>query len=159
MSIVLYRLGRLAYRRRWAFIVPWLVALGATLFMVADKEAGAITANVTIDGTPSQSVLDQLRAELPAAAGGQGTIVFTSPTGKTFDMAGAAAGIATAAARIAEIPQTSRSALTPGSALPRHPARQWCAAHGGCRAAGSGGAALSRRDRGHAPTPIRCAGR
>ena len=144
MSIVLYRLGRLAYRRRWAFIVPWLVALGATLFMAADNGAGAITANVTIDGTPSQSVLDQLRAELPAAAGGQGTIVFTSPTGKTLDSTGAAAGIATAAAGSLRSPRAQRPTR---SALPATPPAN--GARPAALPAGSG-CCPDRRDRGHA---------
>lgn len=104
MSLFLYRLGRTAYRKPWAFIVLWLLLAGGVVGLAVQNGGGTISSSVTIDGTQSQDVLDQLRAELPAAAGGQGTIVFAVPEGERLDSGERAAGIGKAANDIAQLP-------------------------------------------------------
>jgi RND superfamily putative drug exporter len=104
MSIFLYRLGRTAYRRPWAFIAIWMLLLGGVVGLAVNNGGGKISSSVTIDGTQSQDVLDQLRTELPAAAGGQGTIVFAVPEGERLDSGERAAGIGKAAKDIAQLP-------------------------------------------------------
>ena len=104
MSLLLYRLGRTAYRRPWAFIALWLVLLGGVVGRGAAHGGGNISSSITIDGTESQDVTDRLRSELPQAAGGQGTIVFTVPEGDRLDTDARANGIGEAAASIAELP-------------------------------------------------------
>ncbi|HKX68505.1 MAG TPA: MMPL family transporter [Intrasporangium sp.] len=104
MSLLLYRLGRTAYRRSWAFIALWLVLLAGTAGLAVANGGANISSSVTIDGTESQDVTDRLRAELPQAAGGQGTIVFTVPEGDRLDQGARAKGIAEAAADISELP-------------------------------------------------------
>ncbi|MHB8891726.1 MAG: MMPL family transporter [Candidatus Limnocylindrales bacterium] len=103
MSKFLYRLGGLAYRRPRVFIIAWLLILGIVIGFAATG-GGRISTSLTIDGTPSQQVLDQLREELPAASGGQGTLVFTVPQGERLDQGERATAIAAAARDIAALP-------------------------------------------------------
>ncbi len=103
MSTFLHRLGGAAYRRPWAFIVVWLLILGGVLGL-AFSSGGRISTSMTIDGTPSQQVLDQLSEELPAASGGQGTIVFTVPEGERLNTGERATAIATAKTGISALP-------------------------------------------------------
>ncbi len=103
MSTFLHRLGALAYRRPWAFIITWLLLLGIVVGL-ALTSGGHISSGMTIDGTPSQQVKDQLSAELPAASGGQGTIVFTVPAGERLDSGARAGAIAHAAGDISALP-------------------------------------------------------
>jgi RND superfamily putative drug exporter len=131
MSIFLYRLGRTAYRRPWAFIAAWVLILGAVVGLAATNGGGKISSSVTIDGTQSQDVLDQLRAELPAAAGGQGTIVFTVPEGERLDSGERAAGLARAAGDISGLPvvvdrskEAAKQAVPPAGAGSANPASQ-----------------------------------
>ena len=112
MSTFLHRLGALAHRRPWAFVLTWLVVLGSVLGLAVTSD-GHISSSMTIDGTPSQRVLDQLRAELPAASGGQGTLVFTVPEGESLDTSLRASAIAEAATEIASLPEVvDRSTFT-----------------------------------------------
>lgn len=104
MSLLLYRLGRTAFRRSWAFIALWLVLVAGVAGVVVVNEGAKISSSVTIDGTQSQDVTDQLRAELPAASGGQGTLVFTVPEGDRLDTGARAKGIGEAATEISKLP-------------------------------------------------------
>ena len=116
MSTLLHRLGALAYRRPWAFVLTWLIVLGSVLGLAVTSD-GHISSSMTIDGTPSQRVLDQLREELPAASGGQGTIVFTVPEGESLDTSRRASAIADAATEIAALPEVvDRSTFTADAA-------------------------------------------
>ncbi len=115
MSTLLHRLGALAYRRPWAFALTWVIALSSVVGLAVTSD-GHISSSMTIDGTPSQRVLGQLRQDLPAASGGQGTIVFTVPEGERLDSGGRARGIADAATTIAALPETvDRSTFTAGA--------------------------------------------
>ncbi len=111
MSTLLHRLGALAHRRPWAFVLIWLIVLGGALGLAVTSD-GHISSSMTIDGTPSQRVLDQLREDLPAASGGQGTLVFTVPEGETLDSGQRAKAIATAGTEIGALPEiVNRSAV------------------------------------------------
>src|SRR5665811_689332 len=116
MSTFLHRLGALAYRRPWAFALTWLIVLGSVLGLAVTSD-GHISSSMTIDGTPSQRVLDQLREDLPAASGGQGALVFTVPEGESLDTSRHASAIADAATEIAALPEVvDRSTFTPDAA-------------------------------------------
>lgn len=116
MSTFLHRLGTLAYRRPWAFVLTWLIVLGSVLGLAVTSD-GHISSSMTIDGTPSQRVLDQLREDLPAASGGQGTLVFTVPEGESLDTGRRASVVADAATGIAALPEVvDRSTFTADAA-------------------------------------------
>lgn len=84
MSRLLYRLGRFSATHRWTVIVTWLLVLltaggSAALFMKP------LTNEFNIPGSRFQVVLEQLRTEIPEAAGANGTVVLHSPKGFTDD--------------------------------------------------------------------------
>jgi RND superfamily putative drug exporter len=116
MATFLHRLGAVAYRRPWAFVLAWFVVL-ASIIGLAATSGGHISTSMTIEGTSSQRVLDQLRKELPVASGGQGTLVFTVPEGERLDSAARASSIAEAATEIAALPVVvDRSSFATGAA-------------------------------------------
>ncbi|MDQ0364794.1 MMPL family transporter [Catenuloplanes indicus] len=80
---MLYRLGRFSARRAWAVLITWLVILGlsVTAYFVA---GGALSSQVTIPGTETAKVTDQLAERFPVASGGTGTIVFHTADGSPF---------------------------------------------------------------------------
>ncbi|NVM94343.1 MMPL family transporter [Arthrobacter wenxiniae] len=83
MALWLFRLGRFSAHRAWLVIVAWAVIMGlvggaAALFM------GTMTNNFQIPGTETQQMADKLKADLPEASGGSGTVVFTSTNGLAF---------------------------------------------------------------------------
>lgn len=75
MATLLYRLGRFCARRPWTVIISWLVLLALALAAYGIWH-GTLTTSVTIPGTETAKVSDQLAAKLPAARGGSGTVVF-----------------------------------------------------------------------------------
>ncbi len=121
MSLLLYRLGRFSYRRAWAVIAVWFVVLAGVIGLTVAGGGAKISSSITIDGTESQRVIDQLREQLPAAAGGQGTIVFTAPDGARLDRGAQAAALSDAAAGISKLPyvaQRSPAAGQPSAGQP-----------------------------------------
>ena len=95
MSTLLYRIGKTAYRRPWYVIGAWLVVLAV---IVTALSAGTIrvSSEIRIDGTPAQRVIDELAARLPAASGGQASIVFQAPAGDRIDSPANASTVAAA---------------------------------------------------------------
>ncbi|MCE1178351.1 MAG: MMPL family transporter [Micrococcales bacterium] len=83
MATYLYKLGRWCARHAWATVLAWVLVLG-----LLAGSAGALmkpfTSEMKIPGAPFQTVLDDLRTEIPAAAGGVGTVVFTTTDGTRF---------------------------------------------------------------------------
>ncbi|GAA3190365.1 MMPL family transporter [Dactylosporangium siamense] len=83
MATFLYRLGRLAFRRRWTVAGAWLL-----LLVLAGAGAGALggqTSNtVTIPGTEAQRAIDQLSVSFPEAnvGGAVARVVFAAPAGE-----------------------------------------------------------------------------
>lgn len=84
MSTFLHRLGRFAFGRPWAVLAAWLalIAVVAGLLVVNPPK---ISNEMRISGTPAQEVIDQLGAEMPEMAGGQGMIAFAAPDGQRVD--------------------------------------------------------------------------
>jgi RND superfamily putative drug exporter len=111
MSTYLYRLARLAFRRRRLVLVLWLAAAVAAI-AIAQASGGKTNDNFTIPGTEAQNASDVLSAELPAFSGGQSTIVFAltkgAANGSTQVTAPAnKAAIESAMTKLKSIPQVS----------------------------------------------------
>ncbi|WP_233516751.1 MMPL family transporter [Paenibacillus curdlanolyticus] len=84
MSSFLYKLGKSAYDKPWHFVISWIAILGIVLALLGVNGIHG-SSEMKIEGTESQKVLDQLAKELPAASGGQASIVFTAPNGERLD--------------------------------------------------------------------------
>ncbi len=84
MSTFLYRLGRGAYGRPWPFIVGWVLVL-ATVVAALLVNGIKVSSEMKIENTEAQQVLDRVSEELPAASGGQASVVFTAPDGQRID--------------------------------------------------------------------------
>ncbi|WP_406830356.1 MMPL family transporter [Pedococcus sp. KACC 23699] len=81
MANLLYRIGRLGFRRRGVVAAVWLILLGALVATVVSVGT-APTAGVAIPGTESQRALDSLAKEFPQASGASGTVVVRAPEGQ-----------------------------------------------------------------------------
>lgn len=84
MSTLLYRIGKLANRRPWWFVAGWAVVLGVIVSLLIANPV-KLSSDISIDGTPSQNVIDSLATKLPDAAGGQGAIAFQTQPGTRVD--------------------------------------------------------------------------
>ena len=83
MATLLYRLGRFSARRAWLVVSAWVVLLGLAGGSFA-LFGGTLTSAVSIPGTATQKVSDELAAKFPAASGGRGTVVFTTTDDSAF---------------------------------------------------------------------------
>ncbi|MDO7908735.1 MMPL family transporter [Paenibacillus sp. JX-17] len=84
MSTFLYKAAKSAFNKPWYFIVSWVAILGIVVAMIGINGIHA-SSEMKIEGTEAQKVLDQLAKELPAASGGQASVVFTAPDGERLD--------------------------------------------------------------------------
>ncbi|MDQ0656462.1 MMPL family transporter [Paenibacillus sp. W2I17] len=84
MSTLLYRVGKTAFSKPATFIIGWVLILGIVISMISINGIH-ISSEMKIEGTESQKVLDQLAKELPAASGGQGSVVFKAPDNERLD--------------------------------------------------------------------------
>lgn len=84
MSKLLYRIGKTAYNKPWHFILSWLAIIGIVIAITGINGIHT-SSEMRIPGTESQKVLDMLTQELPAASGGQGSVVFTAPSGERLN--------------------------------------------------------------------------
>ncbi|SDM61122.1 putative drug exporter of the RND superfamily [Cryobacterium flavum] len=83
MASLLYRLGRFSARRAWLVIVSWVVILGLAVGAFA-LFGGTLTSSVSIPGTATQKVSDELAAKFPSASGGRGTVILTTTDDSAF---------------------------------------------------------------------------
>ena len=83
MAELLFRLGALSARRAWIVVAAWTLILASTVTLMLVGNAKLSTAT-SIDGIPSQVVIDELKASFPAASQGSGQVVFHTTTGKAF---------------------------------------------------------------------------
>ncbi|MEV4349215.1 MMPL family transporter [Actinoplanes sp. NPDC049596] len=83
MAELLYRLGRFSARRAWTVLIAWLVILGLSVTAYLTL-GGTLSSQVTIPGTKTDEVTQQLAQRFPSASGGSGTIVFHTANGSAF---------------------------------------------------------------------------
>ncbi len=83
MATLLYRLGRFCARHARLVVVLWvaLLAVAGGGYAVGH---GVLSSAVSIPGTATQQVTDQLRSALPAVSGSSGTVVFHTVDGRPF---------------------------------------------------------------------------
>ncbi len=81
MATFLYRLGRFCARRARLVVVLWVALLGLAGGAYALGH-GTLSSAVSIPGTATAQVTDQLRAALPAASGGRARWCSTPPTAR-----------------------------------------------------------------------------
>ncbi len=83
MAEALYRLGRACASRAWRVIIAWLVigVLAAVGFLLG---RGTLSSAVSIPGTETARVSEELATRLPAASGGMGTVVFHTEDGSAL---------------------------------------------------------------------------
>ncbi|MFF4350908.1 MMPL family transporter [Streptomyces sp. NPDC001530] len=83
MATFLYRLGRLAFRRRRLFLMVWIVVLAA-VGIGGLTVSGKTTDGFTLPGTQSQKAIDLLQEEFPQASadGATARVVFEAPGGQ-----------------------------------------------------------------------------
>ncbi|WP_405720237.1 MMPL family transporter [Streptomyces sp. NBC_01537] len=83
MATFLYRLGRLAFRRRWFVALLWVAVLAAVGFGAAKAPAASDDAS-TMPGIESQKAFDLLEQRFPgsAADGANARVVFVAPSGQ-----------------------------------------------------------------------------
>ena len=83
MAEFLFRLGQSASRWARLVIALWFVIL-LTAGLAFAVGAGTLTSTVSIPGTRTAQVTDQLQAVLPQASGGNGTVVFATADGSAL---------------------------------------------------------------------------
>jgi len=86
MAQWLYKLGTWSARRAWVVIAVWALLLG-TVGATAATLSEPFTSKMSIPGTEFQTVIDDLQTALPKAAGGSGTVVFSTSSGSPFTAA------------------------------------------------------------------------
>ncbi len=80
MTRVLYGLGGLCVRRRWAVLAVWLVVF-AGLAIAARSVGPDVNDNLTLPGSDSQQATDLLSERFPAQANGTNPVVLEAPKG------------------------------------------------------------------------------
>ncbi|WUP61242.1 MMPL family transporter [Streptomyces sp. NBC_00258] len=88
MATFLYRLGRLAFRRRRLVLLAWIAVLVAAVIGVSSV-SGSTTDDFTLPGTQSQQAIDLLEKEFPqaSAAGAAARVVIEAPDGQKLTSA------------------------------------------------------------------------
>ncbi|MEY4989122.1 MAG: hypothetical protein RI933_755 [Actinomycetota bacterium] len=95
MAQLLYRLGQGSAKRAWLVISTWFLLLATTLTLML-VGGGKLSSSMTIDGLPSQQIVDQLKESFPEAGRGFGQVVFHKANGEKFtedEKAAIAAGL------------------------------------------------------------------
>ncbi|MEU6224083.1 MMPL family transporter [Streptomyces sp. NPDC047042] len=110
MATFLYRLGRLAFRRRRLFLALWIVVLAA-VGVGAANSPGTSTDDFTLPGTQSQKAIDLLEKEFPqaSAAGATARVVFEAPKGQKLTSGGNKSVVESLVADLKAAPQVANA--------------------------------------------------
>jgi RND superfamily putative drug exporter len=106
MSGALYRIGRACFTRRWLVVAVWLVVLGAAAAGMK-IDGGQLDNTFTIPGSQSQTALDQVKSDFPAAGGTSAQLVFAARGGTTVTSPANAAAISQALSKASAAPQVA----------------------------------------------------
>jgi putative drug exporter of the RND superfamily len=106
MSRVLHAIARWCFAHRWLVVGLWLLVLVAGA-VGAKTSGGALDNTFTIPGSQSQTALDQVQRDFPAAAGTSAQLVFRATGGTTLASPANAAAIERTLAQAANAPQVA----------------------------------------------------
>jgi RND superfamily putative drug exporter len=85
MAMFLYRVGRVAFRRRWLFVLVWAAVLGGVGF-AASTASELPEDNGSMPGIEAQAAFDLMQQRFPGSAGdadaATAQIVFVAPAGE-----------------------------------------------------------------------------
>ena len=84
LATLLYKLGLFSARKAWVVITAWLAILGIAAGLALSL-GGKLTTTMSIDGVPSQVVVDKLQSSFPEASRGSGQVVFYKESGAFTD--------------------------------------------------------------------------
>lgn len=84
MASLLYRLGKFSARRAWFVVIAWILILGAS-GAAALTAGGKFSSSMSINGVPSQVVIEQLKNSFPDASRGSGQVIFQKADGSKFN--------------------------------------------------------------------------
>ncbi|MFJ3664921.1 MMPL family transporter [Streptomyces sp. NPDC090106] len=116
MAALLYRLGRLAFRRRWYAVLLWGVVL-ACVGLGAAKAPGTTDEGFSMPGIESQKAYDLMEERFPGAVadGATARVVFVAPDGQKVTSAARKQAIEESVAALADGSQVA-SAVDPFTA-------------------------------------------
>ena len=83
MAKLLQRLGLFSAKRAWLVVISWILIL-ASAGTWAVLGMGKLSTSMSIEGIPSQKVIDELQKSFPEAARGNGQVVFHKSDGTAF---------------------------------------------------------------------------
>ncbi|MFF0012633.1 MMPL family transporter [Streptomyces sp. NPDC005374] len=103
MATFLYRMGRLAFRRRWYVALVWAAVLAA-VGLGALKAPGAADEGFSMPGIESQKAFDLMEQRFPGATadGATARVVFVAPTGEKVTAAQNKKAVESAVADLAD---------------------------------------------------------
>ncbi|MDH6517710.1 RND superfamily putative drug exporter [Streptomyces sp. SAI-208] len=113
MATFLYRVGRLAFRRRWYVALVWAAVLAA-VGLGALKAPGAADEGFSMPGIESQKAFDLMEERFPGATadGATARVVFVAPKGEKVTAAGNRKAVEDTVADLADGSQVA-SAVNP----------------------------------------------
>ncbi|MGV9449935.1 MMPL family transporter [Streptomyces sp. NPDC003635] len=113
MATFLYRLGRLAFRRRWYVALVWAAVLAA-VGLGAMKAPGAVDEEFSMPGIESQKAFDLMEERFPGttADGATARVVFVAPDGQKVTAAENKEAVAAAVTELGDGSQVA-SAVDP----------------------------------------------
>jgi RND superfamily putative drug exporter len=113
MAVYLYKLGRLASRRRWYVTLLWAVIVAGVGF-AATKAPAAPETEFSTPGVESQKAFDLMEERFPGAQadGASARLVFVAPDGQKVTAADNRAAIDKSVAKVADGPEVA-SAVNP----------------------------------------------
>ncbi|MET9501711.1 MMPL family transporter [Streptomyces sp. NPDC006622] len=111
MATFLYRVGRLAFRRRWYVALVWAAVLAA-VGLGALKAPGAADEQFSMPGIESQKAFDLMEQRFPGASadGATARVVFVAPGGQKVTAAQNRRAVEDTVAELADGPQVASAA-------------------------------------------------
>ncbi|WP_105967774.1 MMPL family transporter [Streptomyces geranii] len=110
MATFLYRVGRLAFRRRWTVVLVWLAALAA-VGLASSQAPGTSDERFSMPGIEAQKAYDLAQERFPGALadGATARVVFVAPAGQKVTATDNRAAVEKAVAELADGPQVDKA--------------------------------------------------